>query len=429
MNEYPDVVQVEVTNRCNFNCIMCIRNFWKETLGDMPFDLYKKLAREAFPNIKRATLYGYGEPLINPNFIEMTKIARELLPTDGTIFFSTNGSLLSPKVADKLLKEIGVDSISFSIDSFDFVKLKDIRVGVSPALVFKNLKYISSIKHQAKRDFKLGIEVTLMKANLNDLPRIIETAASWNIDYVTVSHVLPYNEHFYNEVLYLTISKQSLDLSKDILKYGWDLILKSIYEYYSLAFWVPSHMNATKTLKDLWTQAREKGTELNPNLVILEKDKIMSISDIERIFNRARKMATKYGITVDLPDIIPDEKRRVCPYIEKNATVVRYDGEVSPCFNYLYTHPTYVNRHLREDKHVSFGNIKNQTLKEIWNSDKYVKFREILSDMPKNTPWCGTCPFSTTECWYTKTNDYDCYGNSPSCSECLYSVNLVKCII
>ncbi|MCD6515586.1 MAG: radical SAM protein [Candidatus Odinarchaeota archaeon] len=429
MEEYPDVIQIDITNRCNFSCIMCIRNFWEEKLGDMPFDLFRKIADEAFPNIKRVTLYGEGEPLLHPDFIKMVKLAREKLPKEGTIFFSTNGSLLNRNIADTLLRDIGVDSIAFSVDSFDFVKLKNIRIGAEPSIIFKNLRYLSKIKDKSVRDFKLGIEVTLMKSNLKDLPHIVDVAAAWDIDFISVSQIVPYSRQFADEIFYLTISKQSLELSRDILEAGWDIILQSIYEIYALYYGGNPSLAATRKLKSLWNEARKRGTDLNPNLVILHKGKISEIKKAEKIFDRAKKLAIRYGIELELPNLFPDDYTRSCPYVDKNATVIRFDGEVAPCLNYLYTHYTFINEHMRLDRSVSFGNVKNQTIKEIWNSEKYVAFRNILKDMRKNTPWCGNCPYSSTGCWYSFTNDYDCYGNSPSCSECLYSVNIARCLI
>jgi len=429
MEDYPDVVQVDVTNRCNFSCIMCIRNFWREKLGDMSFDLFKKIANEAFPSVKRVTLYGEGEPLVHPDFIRMVDFARKRLPKDAEIFFSTNGSLLDENIANILFKKIGVDCVAFSIDTFDSIKLKNIRFRAKPDVIFRNLKYLTKIKNKGIRDVRLGIDVTLMKSNLEDLPRMVEIASTWDVDFINVSHLVPYSSQFADETLYLTISKQSLELSKEILEEGWNFILQSIYEVCALYYGCSLPLNATNRLKKLWRRAREKETDLNPHLLLLHKEKINWTKKTEEVFNRAKKLASIYGIELDLPNILPDDRERSCPYVSKNATVIRFDGQVAPCLNYLYSHPTFINEHIRMDKSISFGNVIKQSLKEIWNSERYVKFREILEDMRKNTPWCGNCPFSSTGCWYANSNDYDCYGNSPSCSECLYSVNIAKCLI
>jgi MoaA/NifB/PqqE/SkfB family radical SAM enzyme len=100
-DDFPEALQVEVTNRCNFNCQMCIRRVWEARLQDLNLDLYEKIAKSSFPLLKKLILYGLGEPLVNPNFPEMLRIARKHLPKDSTITISTNGSLLTPEVAKK----------------------------------------------------------------------------------------------------------------------------------------------------------------------------------------------------------------------------------------------------------------------------------------------------------------------------------------
>ncbi|MEM3618297.1 MAG: radical SAM protein, partial [Candidatus Bathyarchaeia archaeon] len=66
---------------------------------------------------------------------------------------------------------------------------------------------------------------------------------------------------------------------------------------------------------------------------------------------------------------------------------------------------------------------------EIWRREAYINFREVRRDMAKNVPWCGDCSYSALGCFYTRTNDVDCYANAPTCNECLYSVNLAQCNI
>ena len=108
---------------------MCIRRVWEAELQDLNLDLYEKIAESSFSRLKRLILYGLGEPFINPNFQEMLQIARKYLPRDSTITISTNGSLLTPTIANKILGKATVDSISFSIDTMDAVKLSRIREG------------------------------------------------------------------------------------------------------------------------------------------------------------------------------------------------------------------------------------------------------------------------------------------------------------
>ena len=74
---YPDIVQIEITTFCNFNCKMCLRNFQKDNYQNMPLEQFEALAKQIFPKIKKVVLYGHGEPLIHPDFEKLVKIARQ----------------------------------------------------------------------------------------------------------------------------------------------------------------------------------------------------------------------------------------------------------------------------------------------------------------------------------------------------------------
>ncbi|MEM2673829.1 MAG: radical SAM protein, partial [Candidatus Bathyarchaeia archaeon] len=78
----PKTLQIEVTNECNFNCQMCIRRVWNAKPENLNLDLYKKIVEAISQCLDKLILYGLGEPLLNPNFLNMLKIARRKLPKD-----------------------------------------------------------------------------------------------------------------------------------------------------------------------------------------------------------------------------------------------------------------------------------------------------------------------------------------------------------
>jgi MoaA/NifB/PqqE/SkfB family radical SAM enzyme len=78
--EFPESLQIEVTNKCNFNCLICMRHVWKAKPCNMSLNLYKAIAETAFPRLSRLILRGLGEPFTNFNSLEMLKISRNHLP-------------------------------------------------------------------------------------------------------------------------------------------------------------------------------------------------------------------------------------------------------------------------------------------------------------------------------------------------------------
>jgi radical SAM protein with 4Fe4S-binding SPASM domain len=424
--DFPKALQVEVTNRCNFNCLMCVRRVWKAKPTDLSLDLLKKIS-SSFNRLDRLILYGQGEPLTNPNFLQILKISRENLPRDGEIILSTNGSLLYPHIAEKIIMDVGVDSISFSIDTVDTVKLSSIREGFDPNVV-KNFQYVAGMKGKATRDFKLGVEAVLMRWNLKDLPRLVEELAG-SVDYILVSHAVPYTYNVFRELTYTTLSKVSIEIIKPSLSYGWNLIREASYRLLGVAYGVDMGVKALEIIGELWRKAEENGYWINLPLMLESMDNIEVIRDVEKCFHECRRIAYEYQIDLKLPNLYPDARARRCPYVDKNVAFIRADGKVTPCLEFTYPHPVYINMHLKEVKEVIFGDLRLEEMENIWNKNSYVKFRDTRRDFANKIPWCGDCPYSSMGCFFTKTNDMDCYTNEPGCSECIYSVNLAQCNI
>jgi len=115
--DFPNRVTVELTNRCNLSCTFCPRQSIDMNLGDMEMTLYKKIIDEmALHRPIKLLLFFRGESLLHPNLIDMARYAKN--KEIDNIFFSSNGLLLDDKIADELL-DVGIDDISFSIDTLD----------------------------------------------------------------------------------------------------------------------------------------------------------------------------------------------------------------------------------------------------------------------------------------------------------------------
>ena len=422
--DFPDALQIEVTNRCNFNCLMCIRHVWNAKLSDLDIDLYKGIAESDFSRLNKLVLYGIGEPFFNPHFLDILRISRTHLPKESEILISTNGSLLTPKVAEKILKDIGVDSISFSIDTMDIAKLENIRRNSKPRTIMENLQYIAKIKKESRRTFKLGVEAVVMKENFRDIPQLVKNLAERDVDYILISHVVPYTETILKETAYTTLIRPPFEVIRFFSNYRWNSMNRVVHrsDY-------RTDIKASEVIEKFREKIEENGYQIDRALIFSFEEKIEMISKVREYFHKSEKIANEYQIDLKLPRLYPDAEKRNCPYVDKNMAFIRSDGKVVPCLEFAYSHPMYVNTHLKKINEIIFGDLKREKLKHIWNREKYVKFREIRENLAENIPWCGECPYSTMGCFYTETNEFDCYSNKPGCNECLYSVGLAQCNI
>jgi len=117
---------------------------------------------------------------------------------------------------------------------------------------------------------------------------------------------------------------------------------------------------------------------------------------------------------------------RHCDFVENNVAVVRWDGEVAPCYRFLHTYPEYIFGREKRVEAYSFGNVKEKSLKEIWTSREYTWFR--FSVRNSLYPSCTDCPV-VDACDYAKGSKMDCWGNVPSCGDCLWARRIVLCPI
>jgi len=420
---------------------MCLSSSWQQkTANFFPLETFSILAEENFHSIERLILYGMGEPLMHPSFIEMLKIAKKYLQSDASLFFLTNGSLLSPKLTDEILKNKLADEIAFSCETLNTDRDSIIGHSHNEKVVQSNLSYL--LKHKARSDVKVGVETVLMKSNYKRLPDLVKSLGELGVNYLSVSHLYPYNSSLTDEVFYSMISDEALSILDELGEDGWDFILGITKEQFGEKMQhtfkekykhkqnvIPKDRPYTKKYNELMKKAKENNVTLNIPLYMNEKDKIKEFQELHSIFSLSKDNATDYGIELLLPSTSSNFKKRRCPYVSTEAVVIRSDGEVAPCFKYLYDHNSSLNQHERESSSFSFGNIKSQSLTTIWNDVMFSKFRDKLNQVNENIPFCGNCSLSSNNCFYAIEDTSDCWGNEPFCAECPYSLNLTTCLL
>jgi len=106
VSRLPEVIQVEVTGRCNLSCRMCPRGAMGVPERDMEFEVFV----EVFSKVRQAEeviLSGWGEPLLHPRFYDMVAYLNENLPKV-SVRFTTNGLLLDLEVLEHRVERVTV---------------------------------------------------------------------------------------------------------------------------------------------------------------------------------------------------------------------------------------------------------------------------------------------------------------------------------
>ncbi|MDO9509541.1 MAG: radical SAM protein [Thermovirgaceae bacterium] len=129
------------------------------------------------------------------------------------------------------------------------------------------------------------------------------------------------------------------------------------------------------------------------------------------------------GIRPELPRFALSTERH-CAFVRSESCFTRWDGLISPCLRLSHGYREVVLGREKEVVPWFFGDIKRQTLAEIWDDPGYVSFRWRLRRALYAS--CLDCNLLRS-CEYAKTTESDCWGDSPGCSDCLWDRNLIRC--
>jgi len=145
--------------------------------------------------------------------------------------------------------------------------------------------------------------------------------------------------------------------------------------------------------------------------------------DYKKLINDLNTAIGKYNVRLEFPKFNL-QTERICQFVEKKSTVIRWDGEVAPCYRFLHSYNEFIFGRKKEVVAHSFGNTFKEKLSDIWTSKDYEVFRYNT----KNSiyPSCTDCSLMDA-CSFTEDTEFDCWGNNPSCADCLWARGIIKC--
>ncbi len=153
-----------INNTCNNRCKMC--SIWKmKEKKAVRFEKAKEALEKFYNHGFRFLQLTGGEPLLNPDFFRILGFAKKL---GFTVFFPTNGTLISREVAEKLA-ESKVDQVSISIHHFDPKTFEEISG-------HKNIlkKTLDAVKYLRQAGVPVSVLCTITKDNYKDIESIVK---------------------------------------------------------------------------------------------------------------------------------------------------------------------------------------------------------------------------------------------------------------
>jgi len=188
--DYPLNVLVEVVNKCNLECIMCLSSHRKGATKVISNETISKLLTEFKENNLPALMFGAGdEPLMFSDIDQMWKEAN--LSGIMDIFIFTNGTLLNEDMCKKIL-EHEVSRVYISLDAATEETYQKIRL--------TNKKINEEVTGNQKLKI-INEEQNSLQSIENNIKKLIEMRDARNLELpqIRVSYTVQYkNKHEIN---------------------------------------------------------------------------------------------------------------------------------------------------------------------------------------------------------------------------------------
>lgn len=339
----PLSVALELTYRCNLSCQMCyhhraeINPITREVFQtlkerELSFDEIKKLIDDmADLGVKVLSLHG-GEPLLKSDFDEIVLYAKQ----KGIILsMITNALTITEEKAQFLMENI--DDLGVSI--YGPPEIHD-TISCAPGSfnrTLNSLKLLLNCSPDAAR--KITCYILITASNQDFLEEIFDILAEIGVKKIG-----------FGNLVYAT--KEQVSQTETILR-----------EFHKNGIYI--------------------GSMEMPEFLLKVEGKKVALT-ISNIYKKAGEAGIKITMSnLKSPEVIdayhnnPDFCLATHCNYPWAVTVVSPWGDVHPCIPLSFSG-------------ITMGNIREKSLKEIWNSPQYIRFRQVLKKI-KLLPICPKC--------------------------------------
>ena len=192
---YPNQMSFEMSDLCNFECVMCSENFSslirkRKGFAPQKFSYPERFfteLQEFLPHLKMATFIG-GEPLLIKAYF---RIWEDILKVNNkcTIHIQTNASYLPPRFLEML--ESGQFDVGISLDATEKETFEKIRINSNFKGIIENIIILKS--YMDKNKVNLNLNFCPLTQNWQDIPKIVQYANNLNIPLKIVNVENPRN--------------------------------------------------------------------------------------------------------------------------------------------------------------------------------------------------------------------------------------------
>jgi MoaA/NifB/PqqE/SkfB family radical SAM enzyme len=332
----PEVIHLDLTNRCNMNCIACWDRsplvFDRSTHNDplkktLPFEIIKSLIDDLIQlkGLHQIKLGGGGEPTMHPNFKEILAYVRNK-DRYVKLEINTNFSLVDKELI-KLMIEFEVDLLTISLWAGTSDVYRRTHPNQSKGSFDRIVANIKKLAEMRKNGFpRISIHNVIMNLNYQDVDAMLELALDLEADEINYVLIDPVPDKTENLLL---------------------------------------NQEERQTLLESFNRIKQRTDQF---IIYVEPatGRSIRVANLHELIQKLSMPSTEWGIY--------DKKAvdKIPCYIGWLYTRVMADGKVAPCC---------------KGHRLPMGDLNKSRFKEIWYSPRYMQFRHNSITLKKSAPY------------------------------------------
>lgn len=351
---YPTYIQLEHTNRCNAQCIMCNHSYiGNNGAQDVLEEVIQKI-KDIFPYCQIIMLNGDGEPFLCKNIEQYLKLYRQYGVRVGT---NTNLCGINTSLLNNICEYI--DYLNISCDGCTKEVFEGIRKGLSFDHFIENLRILNSVAPNLRKN----LDCVIMIQNILQAVDLVRFAAEYGFASIKFN-MLGVNPCIGNEwdslIHYPNVAASSLKLAtEEAERLGVDIVIPGIFNKAVDENRLALELDEIK--KYDWSTVDRR--------IMVSKSRFSSASLTGDYLNQLVTLDSLANDSICAPEI--------CQWAIERC-YIDLEGKVSTCCYNV---------------HHYMGNILEvENFDEIWNGMTYQNFRMNMKNgvLPS---WCKDCGY------------------------------------
>lgn len=348
ITSFPTHIQFPTGTRCNLRCRFCTERTGPGSslyqYQDLSFADFIRIVsapgwNRALQSVGTIALYGWGEPLFNPDYGKMVDYLLQRYPAIG-LSISSNGVLFDGRWAEKMTEATDAD-LNFSVNAASAATYRNLMGSDQFHRVVRNIERLTTLRRQKRAHApRVTLSYVVTTENIGELPRFVQLAAGLGVDSVVVQDIMTLND-----------ATAALSLA-----------------------------NEPELARACFAQSKEQARRLGVTLGFVSfethREQYFPQTDLYQPGPPAPAPRPRPALGREAPS--PYLRSTDC-FDPWERFMIRADGEIFPCCR-SQSHPDF-----------TLGNVFRHSFQEIWNGQPYRLMRSTVNsaDPP---PVCRVCP-------------------------------------